>query len=42
MLNECDHSIFNGEGCIVIYDSKACPLCIAEEKLRKIEEKTDE
>ena len=42
MLVQCDHSIFNGDGCIVIYDGEECPLCVLEEKLRKIEETPNE
>ncbi len=32
MQNHCDHSIVNGKGCIVIYDSEECPLCVLKRK----------
>lgn len=32
MINKCDHSIFNGEGCYVIYDGHECPMCILKRK----------
>ena len=34
MPNHCDHSMFNGDGCIVIYDTRDCPMCVLERKRR--------
>lgn len=38
MMNQCDHSMFNGEGCIVVYDGKQCPLCALEKAQRSQDE----
>ena len=43
MQNHCDHGEFNGDGCVVIYDTQECPMCALvsrkklEDKLHKVE-----